>query len=45
MLAETLGKTLGEIGEMPALEVEQWRAFFKVRAVTQEHEAKKRGGG
>lgn len=43
MLAEALGKTLGEIGEMPALEVEQWRAFFKVRQVVQEHEAKRKG--
>lgn len=43
MLAEALGKTLGEIGEMPSIEVEQWRAFFKVRRVLQEHEAKARG--
>lgn len=41
MLAEALGKSLGEIDEMPALEVEQWRAFFKVRQVLSEHEAKK----
>lgn len=40
MLGEALGKSLAEIGELSALEVAQWRAFYKVRAVMQEHGAK-----
>lgn len=38
-----LGKHLHEIRELPAFDVEQWRAFLKVRRVIEEHESK-RGG-
>lgn len=32
MLAEALGKTLGEIRSMPNSELVEWRAYYRVRA-------------
>ena len=31
LLAEKLGKSLGEVRAWPAIEVEQWRALYHVR--------------
>lgn len=32
-LAEKLGKTVGEIEEMPALEILHWQSYYKVKHV------------
>lgn len=31
LLAHDLGKTLGELDDMPAAEMANWRAFYKVK--------------
>jgi hypothetical protein len=40
VLAETLGKTLGEIRATPNIEIVEWRAFYKYRAAMKEAHAR-----
>lgn len=41
LLAEKLGKTLGELAEMPHAEYTGWKSFHKVRAQQEELNAKR----
>lgn len=41
VLAERLGKSLGQVRAMPNAEIVEWRAFFKYRHALQELEMKK----
>lgn len=41
VLAEALGAQLSEIRALPALEVEEWKAFYEYRSAIREKEAKR----
>lgn len=44
MLALDLGKTLGELDDMPFPEYVSWAAFYTWRAAMQDFERRKAGG-
>ena len=44
VLAERLGKTLGEVRALPRREVEEWAAFYRYRELHEELRARPRRG-
>lgn len=44
VLAERLGKSLGEVRALPRREIEEWAAFYAYRDLHEELNSRRRGG-